>query len=113
MAHTGHISFTNLMGLWPFSISYTILTIKWRKDFVGNFFVKKEGNAKYSSVTWSIPDALHGEMGRKVALFYTQFGISGYLKVQCKTDTLVDINKAWRHVPYLGLYAQPLKRYHV
>ena len=54
----------------------TNLTIKWRKDFVGNFFVKKEGNAKYSSATWSIPDVLHGEIGRKITSFYSQFGIS-------------------------------------
>ena len=51
------------------------MTIKWRKDFVGNFSVKKEGNAKYSSVTLSIPDVLHGEIGRKITPFYSQIGI--------------------------------------
>ena len=56
--------------------NYTNLTIKWRKNFVGNFFVKKEGNAKYSSAILSIPDVLHGEMGRKIMSFYSQFGIT-------------------------------------
>ena len=26
--------------------------------------------------------------------------LSGYLKLLCKSDILVDIKKVWRHVPY-------------
>lgn len=29
--------------------------------------------------------------------------LGGYLKVQCETDTLVDIMKVQRHVPYLDV----------
>ena len=54
---------------------YTNLVIKWRKYLVGYFFVKKEGNAKYNSAIWSIPDLWHGEIGRKIKSVYSQFGI--------------------------------------
>jgi len=38
--------------------------------------------------------------------------LNGYLKVLCKTDTLVDIKKFQRHVPYLIRYLQALNLLH-
>ena len=32
--------------------------------------------------------------------------LSGYLKLFCKANTLVDIKKVWRHVPYLDVVSK-------
>ena len=39
--------------------------------------------------------------------------LSGYLKLFCKANTLVDIKKVWRHVPYLDVGQHAKNRPHI